>query len=223
MWPPYEGRTCLPIAADEILCTLGGYPSYVVNVSTVAQIQLAVNFARENGLRLVVKNTGHDYRGKSVGAGAFDGGWVQGEELYRKAKEVGFTPVSVRGEGQTVGVAGVYLLGGGHSLLSSKYRLSIYQVLALQVVLANGTFMTVTEETDPDVFWALRGAGGSTFGIVTSVISAVYPQTGVTVSTSSFSTGPNVTADAFWDGFRTYLDHFPAHAEFGNQFTVNQR
>lgn len=127
MWPVCEGWTCLPIATGEITCTLGGYPSYVVNVSTVAQIQLAVNFARENGLRLVVKNTGHDYLGKSVGAGALGiwthrlkdmqylenyqstryrgatlkmGAGVQGEELYRKAKEVGFTPVSVGGEGQ---------------------------------------------------------------------------------------------------------------------------
>lgn len=49
---------------------LGGYPSYVVNVSTVAQIQLAVDFARENNHRLVVKNTGHDYLEKSVGARA---------------------------------------------------------------------------------------------------------------------------------------------------------
>lgn len=51
-------------------CTLGGYPSYVVNVSTVAQIQIAVNFARYFDIRLVVKNTGHDFAGKSTGAGA---------------------------------------------------------------------------------------------------------------------------------------------------------
>ena len=127
MWPLYSGSTCLPIATGKLTCALGGYPSYVVNVSTVAQIQLAVNFARENGLRLVVKNTGHDYLGKAVGAGALSiwthrlkdtryledyqskryrgaalkmGAGVQGEELYRMAKDVGFTPVSVGGEGQ---------------------------------------------------------------------------------------------------------------------------
>lgn len=116
----------MPISTGATNCTLGGYPSYVVNVSTVAQIQLAVNFARDNSLRLVVKNTGHDYLGKSVGAGALGiwthrlkglqyledyeskryrgaavkmGAGVQGGELYRKAKEVGFTPVAVGGEG----------------------------------------------------------------------------------------------------------------------------
>lgn len=51
-------------------CSVGGYPEYVVNASTVAQIQLAVNFARENNMRLVIKNTGHDFGAKSVGKGA---------------------------------------------------------------------------------------------------------------------------------------------------------
>jgi FAD/FMN-containing dehydrogenase len=51
-------------------CTLGGYPAYSVNVTNVAQIQLALNFARSANLRLVVKNTGHDFADKSLGAGA---------------------------------------------------------------------------------------------------------------------------------------------------------
>ena len=51
-------------------CTLGGFPVYSVNVSTVAQVQLAVNFARNANVRLVIKNTGHCYLGKSSGAGA---------------------------------------------------------------------------------------------------------------------------------------------------------
>jgi hypothetical protein len=53
-------------------CTLGGYPSYSINVKNVAQIQLGINFARNLDLRLVIKNTGHDYIGKSSGAGALN-------------------------------------------------------------------------------------------------------------------------------------------------------
>ena len=60
-------------------------------------------------------------------------------------------------------MAGGYLLGGGHSPLSSKYGLSVDPVLAIQVVLANGSFVTVTEETDSNLFWALRGGGGCTY------------------------------------------------------------
>jgi FAD/FMN-containing dehydrogenase len=54
----------------EDVCELGGYPAYVVNISSVAQIQLAVNFARHLDLRLVIKNTGHCYLGKSSGSGS---------------------------------------------------------------------------------------------------------------------------------------------------------
>ena len=75
MWPLWQGRTCLPVPVDQsgaenATCTLGGYPVAAVNVSTVAQVQLAVNFARNAGLRLVIKNTGHCFLGKSAGAGA---------------------------------------------------------------------------------------------------------------------------------------------------------
>lgn len=61
--PPTLGRT----GAD---CTLGGLPSYVVKVTNVAQIQLAFNFARHLNLRVSVKNKGHDFNAKSVGAGS---------------------------------------------------------------------------------------------------------------------------------------------------------
>ncbi|KAI2786471.1 hypothetical protein POX_g08857 [Penicillium oxalicum] len=226
MWPLFEGRTCLPNKNGTGDCTLGGYSSYVVNVSNVAQIQLAVNFARIANLRLVVKNTGHDFNGKSTGAGAL-GLWTHNmkeieyipnysasaSEIYEKANELGFTAVG--GEGKTVGVAGGYFLGGGHSPLSSIYGLAADQVLAMEVVLASGRFVTVTEQSNPDLFWALRGGGGGTFGIVTSVISRVYPKVGVTLSTFSFSTGPKVSVDAFWSAVRSYMKRFPANADAG--------
>lgn len=53
-------------------CTLGGHASYSINVKNIAQIQLGINFARNTNMRLVVKNTGHDYIGKSSGAGALN-------------------------------------------------------------------------------------------------------------------------------------------------------
>lgn len=62
MWPIYQGKTCMArndtVPTDQ--CTLGAYPEYAVNVSSVAQIQLAVNLARNLNIRLVIKNTGHE-------------------------------------------------------------------------------------------------------------------------------------------------------------------
>ncbi|KAG0154026.1 hypothetical protein PDIDSM_1405 [Penicillium digitatum] len=240
MWPLFEGRTCLPTTNASASCTVGGYSSYAVNVSRVAQIQLAVNFARNADIRLVVKNTGHDFNGKSTGAGALGiwthhlkdieyyenyrasgyqgpavkmGSGVQAFEIYSKGQELEFTAVG--GEGKTVGVAGGYALGGGHSPMSSVYGLAADQVLALEVVLANGRFVTVTEESDADLFWALRGGGGGTYGVVTSLISRVYPKVGVTVSTFNFSTSDDVSVETFWAGIRSYLERFPAHADAG--------
>lgn len=70
-WPIFEGRTCQPKNdTSESQCTIGGYPEYAVKVTNVAQVQLAINFARAANLRLVIKNTGHCYLGKSLGAGA---------------------------------------------------------------------------------------------------------------------------------------------------------
>jgi len=59
-----------PFSSLSTNCTHGGAPVYAVNVSSVSQIQLAINFARNANLRLVIKNTGHCYLGKSSGAGA---------------------------------------------------------------------------------------------------------------------------------------------------------
>ena len=62
MWPIFQGKTCMARNDTvDVQCTLGGFPDYAVNVSTAAQVQLAVNFARNLNIRLVVKNTGHEY------------------------------------------------------------------------------------------------------------------------------------------------------------------
>jgi FAD/FMN-containing dehydrogenase len=70
MSPLFQGATCIPTTNATGNCTIGGYPTYVVNATNVLQIQAAVNFARNANIRLVVKNTGHDFSGKSTGAGA---------------------------------------------------------------------------------------------------------------------------------------------------------
>jgi FAD/FMN-containing dehydrogenase len=77
---------------------------------------------------------------------------------------------------QTVGVAGGYVAGGGHSPLSSKYGLAADHVLSMDVVTPDGRFVTADEKNNVDLFWALRGGGGGTFGVVTSVTFKVYPK-----------------------------------------------
>lgn len=264
MNPLYQGATCMPQnAAAGGSCQLGGYSAYSVKINTVAQVQLAVNFARNTGVRLVVHNTGHDYLGKSTGANALSiwtrnlnsidfiesyssdasswtgsafklGAGVQIWELLAAANErnvgvlTGECPVcdleihsldSVADLNvQTVGVAGGYIAGGGMGPLSSKYGLAVDHVLSIDVVTPDGKFQTVDQKNNADLFWALRGGGGGTFGVVTSVTVRTLPKTKIAGLTLSITIGPNgdVSEELFWEAITAWWRRFPAFVEQGS-------
>ncbi|KAL3478334.1 hypothetical protein BJX99DRAFT_224640 [Aspergillus californicus] len=242
MLPLFEGRTCMPPGYNYTdTCTMGGYPTHVVNVSSVAQIQLAINFARNLNLRLVVKNTGHDFNGKAAGKDALSiwthwlkdkafyseytadngyvgpaikfGAGVQVWEANEFAKANGVTTVG--GEAVTVGLGGGFTAGGGHSPLSSMYGMAADQVLSMEVVLANGRFITASATKNPDVFWMLRGGGGSTIGVVTSLTVIAHPQIQTTAVTFNFTINDCPSAEAFWTGVSAYLDNFETFVDAG--------
>jgi len=242
-WPLFEGVSCVPpsVARSNATCTQGGYPSYVVNVTNVAQIQLAVNFARNLNLRLTIKNKGHDFNAKSVGAGSLSvwtnnldgmqylgphyasgsysgpaikiGAGAEVLQLYQYADSLGLSVVA--GIGRTIGVGGGYIAGGGHSPLSSLYGMAADQVLSLEVVLPTGQFVSVSPTSHPDLFWALRGGGGGTYGIVTSLIIRAYPKLPVTTLSFSFAAGGNVSNETFWKGMDAVWATFPSFADAG--------
>ncbi|KAL4877361.1 hypothetical protein BJY04DRAFT_230663 [Aspergillus karnatakaensis] len=236
--PVYQGLTCEPTTDPDAKCTMGGFPHYVINATNVAQIQLGINFARNTGVRLVVKNTGHDFSGKSGGAGSLSiwthnlkgikhienysapgtdwtgpafkaGSGVAAYEIYKAAQDHGLMVVG--GEGQVRG----YVQGGGHSPLSSIHGMAADQVLSMEVVTPDGRFRTASFTENEELFWALRGGGGSTFGVVTSVTVKAYPTIPVTTSTFTFSTGGEITYSNFWKGVRAYLDYFIEHSDLG--------
>lgn len=249
MFPIYQGRTCLPLEGNlNGTCTLGGSPVYAVNISSVEQIQVAVNFARNTNIRLVIKNTGHCYLGKSNGAGALSiwthnlkditflpdyegpgysgkamkiGAGVTVREVYQKAQEHGVSALG--GVCPSVGYAGGYIAGGGHTPLSGLYGMAADHVMALQAVTADGRFVTASPVDNTDLFWALRGGGGSTYGVVTSIIIRVHPQVPATVSTFTFGTSADVSKEAFWEGIRSFFGEFIAFTDAGtySYFTIS--
>ena len=81
------------------------------------------------------------------------------------------------------------------------------QPLALEVVTADGRFITATPNHNEDLFWALAGGGGGTFGVVTSVIVKAHPKTAATTSMISFGTSATVSIDTFWEGVQAYWDN----------------
>lgn len=236
-WP--QGNTCLASRNPTGNCTQGGFPVYVVNATSVKHVQAAVNFARNTNVRLIIKNTGHESVGRSAGAGSLSiwTHYLKGFELLADYKQPGgnYTGTAARvGAGLqvyeafghalrsnvtltaasclTVGSYGGWITGGGHSPLSSLYGLGVDQVLSLQVVTANGRAVTADPQTNRDLFFALRGGGGSTYGVVTSAIVKAHPPINLTIASFTFTLGattsttpgpdPTITdKGAFWKGF----------------------
>ncbi|KAK8058774.1 hypothetical protein PG994_009222 [Apiospora phragmitis] len=240
MWPIWQGRSCLPTDDPDGTCTLGGYPVYAVNVSNVAQIQIALNFARRKNLRFVIKNTGHCYLGKSNGAGALSvwmhnlkdieflpdyrsdsyrgqafkvGAGVTVREVYEAAHQHGVSALG--GICESVGYAGGYIAGGGHTPLSGLYGMAADQALAFEIVTADGRFVTASKSSNPDLYWALQGGGGSTYGVVTSIVARVHPKVHSVISAFSFETSPTLSNETFFAGIKAYLEHFVPFTDAG--------
>jgi FAD/FMN-containing dehydrogenase len=161
-----------------------GRPALTVTCSGTADVVAAVNFARTHGLLVAVRGGGHSIAGLST----VDGGMlidlapmrgvhvdptqrlarVQGgavwADLDSEAQTFGLaTPGGVISD---TGVAGL-TLGGGYGWLRRRHGLSCDNVVEAQVVGADGKVRTASADSNPDLYWAIRGGGGN-FGIVTS-------------------------------------------------------
>ncbi len=88
-------------------------------------------------------------------------------------------------------------------------------VLSMEIVTPDGKFLTASFVENQELFWALRGGGGATFGVVTSVTIKAHPTIPATTSTFSFATGDDISYDNFWAGFRAFLDYFIPYSDAG--------
>jgi hypothetical protein len=160
------------------------YPAAIARVKDVADVIACVNFGREHGLDLAVRGGGHS----AAGLGVADGGLVIDMSLLRSTTvspgdhtvrvdagctlgdmdhaTVALGMATPSGFLASTGVAGL-ALGGGVGYLTRRFGLTADNLLAADVVLADGSFVTASETSHPDLFWALRGGGGN-FGVVTS-------------------------------------------------------
>lgn len=166
-------------------------PGMFVMCADVADVMVAVNFGRENNLLIAIRGGGHN----GGGLGLCDDGLVidlSGLKFVRvntsnNTVRVGggnlwgevdhathpFGLAVPAGIISTTGVGGL-TLGGGVGHLSRKYGLTIDNLLEADMVLADGSFVTVNKNQNTDLFWAIRGGGGN-FGIVTSFKFQAHP------------------------------------------------
>jgi hypothetical protein len=116
------------------------------------------------------------------------------------------------GGGSTVGVGG-YLTGGGHAALSATYGLAADHVLEIQLVTPTGEIVTANECQHEDLFWAMRGGGGSTFGIITSITVAAFPSVPHITVRALTGTAPNT--DIYWSAMASIFSQFPGLSDQG--------
>ena len=192
-------------------CYQGSISDYYVEAHSVSDVQATLAFISQNNVPLTIKNSGHDYKGRSsaphslalwthkiqpalslikgftpegctsaAGDGVTMGAGQGFLGLYQFAEDNHITIVG--GSSETVGAAGGWLAGAGHGALSNTLGLGVDNALQIKAVLPNGTYVTANRCKNQDIFYALRGGGGSTFGIITEVTTRANPQLTLQVS-----------------------------------------
>jgi FAD/FMN-containing dehydrogenase len=171
-------------------------PAVIVRCRSAADAAAGVRFARAAGLGISVRGGGHNVAGRAVADDAVmidlaemkgtsvdpeartaraEGG-LNWAELNAATAEHGLAVTG--GVISTTGIAGL-TLGGGLGWLMAKHGLAADNLLAVELVNADGDILDVTEASDPDLFWGLRGGGGN-FGIATSFTYRLHPLEEVT-------------------------------------------
>lgn len=207
---------------------MGNLAVYAINVSSYRDVAAAFAFARAKNIRLSIKNTGHDYIGRSNGQGSLAlwthnlksisfsnytsqgytgpavklGAGVQAFEVYEAAAANGLRVTG--GFCPTVGLAGGYFQGGGHGPLGASYGLGADNTLEFEVVTADGQQRTASRSQNSDLYWALSGGGAGTYAVVISVTVKAHADGPVAGGSMSFS---NIDPDTYWAGVEAWHDN----------------
>ncbi|KAF8621270.1 hypothetical protein AX15_007930 [Amanita polypyramis BW_CC] len=140
------------------------------------------------------------------------GAGVQWHEAYDAAQSNGRIIAGGVSTGGTVGATGGWIQGGGHSALSSTYGLGVDNALQFTVVLASGKYVTVNEYQYSDLFWAIRGGGGGTFGVL---VSATYQTHDILPVSGAFVLANFSTPQIAQDVITEYVSLHPNLSEVG--------
>jgi FAD binding domain/Berberine and berberine like len=167
-------------------------PAAIVRCRDAADVRACVTFARDHQLDLAVRGGGHN----AAGLGVWDDALVADLSTMRSVSvspndatvrvdpgctwadvdhaTVAFGLAVPAGFIGSTGVAGLTLGGGVSGYLGRRFGLTVDNLLSAEVILADGSFVTASESSHPDLFWALRGGGGN-FGVVTSFTFRCHP------------------------------------------------
>ncbi|KAH8660530.1 FAD-binding, type 2 [Xylariales sp. PMI_506] len=226
MSPFWLNDSCSPFQGlGEGRCELGNLAAYAIDVDGADTVAAGIKFAQEKNIRLTIKNTGHDYIGRSTGRGSLAlwthnlkniefftyhgpqyngqalkaGAGVQFFEAYTSAAQRGLRVTG--GYCPTVGLAGGYVQSGGHGPLAATYGMAADNVLEFEIVTVDGRHLVASAAENPDLYWALAGGGGGTFAVVLSVTMKAHPDGLISGAKLAF---PNTNAEAYWAAIRAF-------------------
>ncbi|MDQ6775797.1 MAG: FAD-binding oxidoreductase [Actinomycetota bacterium] len=166
-------------------------PALIARCRGAADVITAVNFARDQGLLVSIRGGGHSVAGNAVCDGGLmiDLSLMKGVHVDPEARTARAEPgvlwrefdhetqafglATVGGTISTTGIAGL-TLGGGAGWLTGKYGTTCDNLRSVDVVTADGVLRRASERENPDLFWAMRGAGAN-FGVVTSFEYQLHP------------------------------------------------
>ncbi|KAK5994626.1 FAD-linked oxidoreductase ZEB1-like protein [Cladobotryum mycophilum] len=193
-------------------CSIGRLASYYVDVRETSHISAALQFAKVHNIRISIKNTGHDFFGRSsvpntlaiwthnLDALNFYSNFTAHDCPPANGNNVGELAAGViagdayrffsnhgmdipGGYEQSVGLAGGFAQGGGVGSFTTTYGLMADNAVEFEVVTADGEVRIINQCNDPDLFWAMRGGGGGTFAVLTKYRVQVYPSLPIHVYT----------------------------------------
>lgn len=205
--PAYEGARVLYNTRFD-----GIRPQALARCASASDVQACVRFARTSGTRLALRSGGHSYGGWSTGSGlVVDVGPLNAISVANGTATVGagaqlvdvYDALAARGVGiaagscPTVGIAGL-TLGGGIGVLTRAWGLTCDQLVSAQIVTADGALRDCDATTEPDLFWALRGAGAGSFGVVTSLTFATHAARDLALGFLSWPLSDAASAVAGW-------------------------
>ena len=181
------------------------HPALIVYCATATDVARALEFAQNRNLPLAVRGGGHNRAGLSmcddgvvIDLSGMNRVVVDARERVARA-EAGALTVHLDAATQrfglattsagcpTVGIAGL-TLGGGEGLLMSKYGAACDNLISAQLVLVDGRQVEASQNSSPDLFWAIRGGGGN-FGVVTALEYRLHPLTDVLAGTLAYPAG----------------------------------
>ncbi|KAF5353043.1 hypothetical protein D9757_011869 [Collybiopsis confluens] len=210
-------------AWEDHECWQGAIAPRYIDVRSANDVLQALKFVKETGIRFSIKASGHDYKGRSSFgslslwtknlnslsyAAAFEpeggkrdetysavtiGAGVPTEDIYAFADQNNVTVLG--GYASTIAGAGGWVQAGGHSILSPIYGLGVDRVLQFKLVTFDGVLRTANRYQNQKLFWALRGGGGSTFGVVLEATFLAEPRMSLRVASISFTPTANNTHD----------------------------